>query len=236
MLFAAGLGTRLKEETRNKPKALVEVGGKPLLQHAIEKLKNEGFTEIVVNVHHFSHLVIEFLSNHDFGIPVHISDETGKLLDTGGGLKKASPLLAGSEPVLIYNVDVLSNLDLQILVQEHIRSEDLATLVVRSRQTQRYFKFDNNKRLVGWVNKKTGEKKIAVPEYFENATEMAFSGIQVINPEIFKLMPEQDRFSITDFYLELAKEHLITGYFDDSEIWMDVGKPEELEEARRLIK
>lgn len=236
MVFAAGLGTRLKEETRHKPKALVEVGGKPLLQHAIEKLKSEGFTEIVVNVHHFSNLVVEFLNSRDFGIPVNISDETGRLLDTGGGLKKAAPLLAGKEPVLIYNVDVLSNLDLQILVQEHVRSGALATLVVRNRKTQRYFKFDNNKRLVGWINRKTGKKKIAIPESFENAVEMAFSGIHVVSSEIFNLMPAEEKFSITDFYLRQAKSHLIKGYFDDSEIWMDVGKPEELELAREKFK
>jgi NDP-sugar pyrophosphorylase family protein len=235
MVFAAGLGTRLQKETRKKPKALMEVGGKPLLQHAIEKLKGEGFTEIVVNVHHFSNLVIEFLRSRDFGIPVHISDETGKLLDTGGGLKKAAPLLAGDEPVLIYNVDILSNLDLQILVQEYLRSGALAMLVVRKRQTQRYFKFNKEKRLIGWLNKKTGEKKIAIPENFENAVEMAFSGIQVVSSEIFDLMPAEEKFSMTDFYLELANRHLIKGYFDESEIWMDVGKPEALAKARLLF-
>ena len=235
MVFAAGLGTRLQKETRKKPKALVEVGGKPLLQHAIEKLKGEGFSEIVVNVHHFSSLVIEFLKSRDFGIPVLISDESGKLLDTGGGLKKAAPLLAGDEPVLIYNVDILSNLDLQILVQEYLRSGALAMLVVRKRQTQRYFKFNKEKRLIGWLNKKTGEKKIAIPENFENAVEMAFSGIQVVSPEIFDLMPAEEKFSMTDFYLDLAKDHLIKGYFDESELWMDVGKPEALAKARLLF-
>jgi NDP-sugar pyrophosphorylase family protein len=236
MIFAAGLGTRLKEETLYKPKALVEVGGKPLLQHAIEKLKKERFSEVVVNVHHFSDLVIEFVKNHDFGIPVHISDETGKLLDTGGGLKKATPLLAGNQPVLIYNVDILSNIDLQILVQEYLRSGALAMLVVRKRQTQRYFKFNGEKRLVGWINKKTDEKKIAIPEKFGKATEMAFSGIHIVGPEIFQLLPAKEKFSITDFYLDLAKDHLIKGYFDASEIWMDVGKPHELEEARKWFK
>jgi NDP-sugar pyrophosphorylase family protein len=236
MIFAAGLGTRLKEETLYKPKALVEVGGKPLLQHAIEKLKKERFSEVVVNVHHFSDLVIEFVKNHDFGIPVHISDETGKLLDTGGGLKKATPLLAGNQPVLIYNVDILSNIDLQILVQEYLRSGALAMLVVRKRQTQRYFKFNGEKRLVGWINKKTDEKKIAIPEKFGKATEMAFSGIHIVGPEIFQLLPAEEKFSITDFYLDLAKDHLIKGYFDASEIWMDVGKPHELEEARKWFK
>ena len=235
MIFAAGLGTRLKEETSNKPKAMVEIGGKPLLQHAIEKLKKEGFSEVVVNVHHFSELVIEFVKNHHFDIPVYISDETDKLLDTGGGLKKAAPFLAGDEPVLIYNVDVLSNLDLKNLVQEHLRSGTLATLVVRKRKTQRYFKFNKEKRLVGWLNKKTGKKMIVLPENFENATEMAFSGIHIVNSEIFNLMPAEDRFSITNFYLELAKSHLIKGYFDESELWMDLGKPEELAKAKQLF-
>lgn len=235
MIFAAGLGTRLKEETLYKPKALVEVGGKPLLQHAIEKLKMEGFTEVVVNVHHFSDLIINFLNNHDFGIPVHISDETDKLLDTGGGLKKAAPFFKGNEPVLIYNVDVLSSLNLKNLVQEHLLSGALATLVVRDRKTQRYFKFNKEKRLVGWLNKKTGEKKIVLPENFENATEMAFSGIHMVKPEFFQLMPVKEKFSITDFYLELAKEYLIKGYFDESKLWLDVGKPEQLESARKMF-
>jgi NDP-sugar pyrophosphorylase family protein len=235
MIFAAGLGTRLKEETLYKPKALVEVGGKPLLQHAIEKLKMEGFSEVVVNVHHFSDLIINFLNNHDFGILVHISDETDKLLDTGGGLKKAAPFFKGNEPVLIYNVDVLSNLDLKNLVQEHLLSGALATLVVRERKTQRYFKFNKEQRLVGWLNKKTGEKKIVLPENFENATEMAFSGIHMVNPEFFQLMPAEEKFSITDFYLELAKEYLIKGYFDESQLWLDVGKPEQLESARKMF-
>ena len=235
MIFAAGLGTRLKEETQNKPKALVEIGGKPLLQHAIEKLKKEGFSEVVINVHHFADLVMEFLNSNDFGIPVFISDETDKLLDTGGGLKKAAPFLKGDKPVLIYNVDILSDLNLKKPLEEHHQSGALATLVVRDRKTQRYFKFNQEKRLVGWLNKKSGEKMRALPENFEKATEMAFSGIHIVNPEIFKLMPAEDRFSITNFYLELAKSHLIRGFFDASELWMDVGKPQELEKARSVF-
>jgi NDP-sugar pyrophosphorylase family protein len=234
MIFAAGLGTRLNDETLNKPKALVDVGGKTLLQHAIEKLKNEGVSEIVINVHHFSNLVISFLNNSDFGIKIHVSDETEKLLDTGGGLKKAAGFLAGDEPILIYNVDIISNLSLQLLLEEHLNSNSLVTVAVRKRETQRYFKFDENKQLVGWINKKTGETKISRQVNFETAVEMAYSGIHIIHPEIFSLMPENDRFSITDFYLELAKTHSIKGYFDDSELWMDVGKPEQLKEARRL--
>ncbi len=236
MIFAAGLGTRLNDETSGKPKALVEVNGKPLLQHAIEKLTKDGITEIVVNVHHFSNLVISFLKESDFGINIHVSDETEKLLDTGGGLKKAVQFLAGNEPVLIYNVDIISNLSLQLLLKEHLKSNSLVTLAVRNRETQRYFKFDTKKQLVGWINKKTGEIKISRPENFETAIEMAYSGIHIVQPEIFSLMPETDRFSITDFYLELAKTHSIKGYFDDSDLWMDVGKPEQLEEARKLFR
>jgi NDP-sugar pyrophosphorylase family protein len=235
MVFAAGLGTRLQNETAAKPKALIDVGGKPLLQRAIEKLKTEGITEIVVNVHHFSELIISFLNENDFGIPIHISDETKKLLDTGGGLKKAARFFTENEPVLIYNVDIISNLDLKLLLHDHLNSGALATLAVRKRETQRYFKFDNNKELVGWINKKSGETKISKPENFEKATEMAFSGIHIIQPKIFSLMPETDRFSITDFYLELAKTHLIKGFFDESDLWMDVGKTEQLEEARRIF-
>jgi NDP-sugar pyrophosphorylase family protein len=120
-------------------------------------------------------------------------------------------------------------------VQEHLLSGALATLVVRERKTQRYFKFNKEQRLVGWLNKKTGEKKIVLPENFENATEMAFSGIHMVNPEFFQLMPVEEKFSITDFYLELAKEHLIKGYFDESQLWLDVGKPEQLESARKMF-
>lgn len=236
MIFAAGLGTRLNYETSNKPKALVEVGGKPLLQHTIEKLKNEGITEIVVNVHHFSALVISLLNKKDFGIKIHVSDETEKLLDTGGGLKKAAHFLAGDEPILIYNVDIISDLNLQLMLKNHLKSDALVTLAVRNRETQRYFKFDENKQLTGWINKKTGETKISRPENFESSVEMAYSGIHIVQPEIFSLMPQADRFSITDFYLELAKTHSIKGYFDDSDLWMDVGKPEQLEVARRLFK
>lgn len=235
MVFAAGLGTRLLEETSDKPKALVKIGDKTLLQLAIEKLKNEGILEIVVNVHHFSHLVIDFLSNHNFDIPIHISDESGKLLDTGGGLKKAAPFFEGDSPVVIYNVDILSNLNLQKVKEAHLKSGALATLVVRNRTTQRYFKFDKEYRLIGWINKKTGESKVSISEKFKEPVEMAFSGIHIIQPDIFKLMPFEERFSITNFYLELTKTHLIKGYFDDSELWMDIGKPVQLEEARRLF-
>lgn len=236
LVFAAGLGTRLLNETSNKPKALVKIGGKTLLQRTIEKLIKNGITEIVVNVHHFSNLIIDFISSNNFEIPIHISDESGKLLDTGGGLKKAAQFFIDDSPILIYNVDILSNLDLNRVSGYHMRSGAIATLVVRNRPTQRYLKFDSNKRLVGWLNKKTGETKISIPDNFDTAIEMAFSGIHIVHPRIFEYMPDEDKFSIIDLYLELAKNHLIQGYFDDSELWMDIGKPDQLKEARTLLK
>jgi NDP-sugar pyrophosphorylase family protein len=235
MIFAAGLGTRLKGETRERPKALVEVGGKPLLQHAIEKLKNSGFAEIVVNVHHFSDLVIQFLNKNDFGLPIHISDESEKLLETGGGLKKAQPFLTGSSPILLYNVDILNNIDIQKAIREHRKSTALATLIVMQRETQRYLKFNEENELVGWINKKTGETIVCREQDFVSAKELAFSGIHIIEPEIFDFMPQEDCFPIMDLYLELAKTKTIKGYFDDSDLWMDVGKPEHLEQARKLF-
>ena len=236
MIFAAGLGSRLLNETSDKPKALVEIGGKTLLQHIIEKLKSEGITEIVVNVHHFSEKIKTFLKNNDFGIKIYVSDESEKLLDTGGGLKKAAGFFTGNEPILIHNVDIMNNLSIKTLTEFHEKSGALATLVVRERETQRYLKFDTNNRLVGWINKKTGETLISVHENFENAVEMAFSGIHIVQPEILKLMPQEDKFSIIDLYLELAKNHVIKGYLDDSEVWMDIGKPEELAKAREEVK
>lgn len=236
MLFAAGLGTRLKEETADKPKALVEVGGKPLLQHAIEKLSAEGASRIVVNVHHFATQVIDFIKSKDWGVPVLISDESDKLLETGGGLKFASHLFSPDEPILICNVDILSNINLQDVIVQHAQSNAIATLVVRERQTQRYFKFSPEQNLVGWINKKTGETKISRSENFQEATEMAFSGIHIVEPQIFDFMPEEDRFSIVQVYLELAKTKNIKGYFDNSDLWMDVGKTAQLEEARKLFR
>ena len=234
MIFAAGLGTRLKDETLLKPKALVEVGGKPLLYHAIEKLKKSGITEVVINVHHFADQGIQYVNSNDFGIKINISDERELLLDTGGGLKKASLYFAGTEPVLIYNVDILSNIDLDKVKKQHLETGALATLTVRKRETQRYLKF-SNKQMAGWINKKTGETKISIPKVFDEAEEMAFSGIHIVQPEIFSLMPEAERFSIIDLYLELAKSRNIMAFYDDSDLWIDVGKPEELEVARKLF-
>ena len=237
MIFAAGLGTRLKPYTDTQPKALVELGEKTILEGVISKLKNAGVRELVINVHHFSGQIIQYLQNHHyFNLKIHISDESDFLLDTGGGLKKASPLLQGKEPVILYNVDIFSDIDLKKIIAFHRAENALATIVVRQRKTQRYLMFDSTMQLTGWKNTASGETKISLPEAFKNAIPMAFSGIHIVNPEIFPLILHNGKFSIIDVYLDLAKKHRIVGYCDNSGFWMDLGKPEQLMEANRMVK
>ncbi len=237
LLFAAGLGTRLKEHTQNKPKALVNLAGKPLLGRAIEYLKQFGISDITINVFHFADQVITYLEeNNSFGIDIHVSDERDQLLDTGGGLKKAAVFLKGSEPILIYNVDVISNLDLNLLLKAHQEEKALATLVVRSRDTSRYLMFDPSLQLVGWKNFSIGETLISREESFSEAQPFAFSGIHLIQPELLDLIEEEGKFPIMDLYLRLAKTHSIKAFIDQSKMWMDLGKPEQLKAAEELFR
>lgn len=236
LLFAAGLGTRLKEHTHDKPKALVSLADKPLLQHAIEHLKQFGISDITINVFHFAEQVISFVEeNNSFGIDIHISDERDQLLDTGGGLKKAGTFLKGNEPILIYNVDVISNLDLNVLLKYHQEQKALATLVVRQRETSRYLMFDQNLQLAGWKNFSNGETIISRPESFADAQPLAFSGIHIIQPEFLELITEVGKFPIMDLYLRLAQNHSIKAFVDRSDLWMDLGKPEQLLAAEKLF-
>jgi NDP-sugar pyrophosphorylase family protein len=235
MIFAAGLGTRLRPLTDTLPKALVRVGGKPLLQWTVEKLVKAGISEIVINVHHFPDLIRDFLaSNRNFGISIHISDESEAILDTGGGLEKAAHLLTGDEPILVHNVDILSNLDLNLLLEYHLSQNALATLVVRERKTDRNLLFDPQMRLTGWINTKTGETKEPAPGMNQHSKMLAFSGIQIIDPRFLPLMTGSGKFSLIDTYLQLAPDYRIIGFEDTSSLWMDVGKPEQLTEAERL--
>ena len=237
LLFAAGLGTRLKDHTQDKPKALVNLAGKPLLQHAIEYLKSNGISDITINVFHFAEQIISFLEeNNSFGVNLHISDERDQLLDTGGGLKKAGFLLKGNEPILIYNVDVISNLDLHSLLNYHLQQKAMATLAVRTRETTRNLMFDPNLQLAGWKNFSTGETRISRPDSYENARPLAFCGIHIIQPELLELITEEGRFPIIDLYLRLAKDYPIKAFVDTSTIWMDLGKPEQLQAAESLLK
>ncbi|MGL5561667.1 MAG: nucleotidyltransferase family protein [Tannerellaceae bacterium] len=239
MIFAAGTGSRLKPLTDTKPKALIEVGGKPLLQHVIEKLKASGFTYIVINVHHLADQIIDFLqANGNFGIDICIADERDYLLDTGGGIKNARHLLEGEEPFLIHNVDILSNVDLKEVYESHINSEALATLVVSKRKTSRYLLFDKQNRLSGWKNKETGEIKSYFPDFDPSRyEEYAFSGIHVLSPEIFEWMDEwTGKFPIINFYLSIAAKADLRAYPAEHLQLLDVGKPETLQQAEELFK
>ena len=237
LLFAAGLGTRLNEYTHDKPKALVNLAGKPLLQHAIEYLKYYGISDITINVFHFAEQVISFIEEKDsFGINIHISDERDQLLDTGGGLKKAGAFLKGDEPILIYNVDVISNLNLNVLLNYHQQQKALATLVVRQRDTSRYLMFDRNLQLAGWKNFSTGETHVSRNESFADSQPLAFSGIHLIQPEMLEMITEEGKFPIIDLYLRLAENQTIKAFVDQSDLWMDLGKPEQLQAAESFFR
>lgn len=237
MIFAAGLGTRLKPLTDNLPKALIPIAGKPLLEHVILKLKASGFDEIIVNVHHFPDQIIDFLKvNDNFGIRIEVSDERDLLLDTGGGIRKAAWFFDDCNPFLVHNVDILSNVDLKTLYNQHLRTNSLATLVVSQRDTFRYLLFDDNLRLNGWMNEKTGETKPLNMKKIELYNKLAFSGIQVLSPSVFEWMETlEPKFPIMDFYLSNAKTQIISGFVPENFKMMDVGKLDVLDEAEKFV-
>ena len=244
MIFAAGLGTRLKPLTDTMPKALVRVGGQPLLWHVIQKLKASGYERLVVNVHHFAEQIVDYLkANDNFGLDIRISDETNGLLETGGGIKKALPLFDPSEPILIHNVDILSNLDLTGGLspvceagEAHgdcplCESTPEAVLVVSQRKTKRYLQFDDEMRLIGWKNIETGEVK------GREGRPLAFSGIHIFHPSLAPLMEDwPDRFPIMDFYLKVCADHVIRGFEASHLQLLDVGKLDTLEQANIFIE
>ncbi len=234
MLFAAGLGTRLKPFTENHPKALALVNGKPLLQRNIEYLKTFGVNEFVINVHHFANQILTFLDDHnDFGCRITISDETDELLETGGGLKKAAQFLKGSEPFVVMNSDILTTLNVGEMIAYHRNRKALATLATTTRKTSRYFLFNRKQELCGWENVQTGEKKISKDE--PNLIQGAFSGIHVIDPAIFPLIKQEGKFSMVDVYLELCKQHNIQSFDHSSDVFVDVGKPESITQAEKYF-
>ena len=239
MIFAAGLGTRLKPLTDRIPKALVRVGGEPLLKRVIFQLNDAGFTRIVVNVHHFSNQIIDYLRDNDnFGMDIRISDESDKLLETGGGIEKAWPLFDQKEPVLIHNVDILSNVDLKKFYQMEAETPLAARLLVSVRKTKRYLLFDDTMRLVGWTNIETGEVKSPYKDLDPKQYKMyAFSGIHMVAPSLFPLMEEEpDKFPIMDFYLRHCDKVRIEGYVKNDLKLMDVGKQETLKEAEQFLQ
>lgn len=234
MIFAAGLGTRLRPLTNDRPKALVEVAGKPLLQHQIEKLKAAGFERIVVNVHHFGQQIIDFLKeNNNFGLDIKVSDERELLLDTGGGIKAALHLFDNEDPVLIHNVDIISNIDLGELYALH---KGVATLAINQRETSRYLLFNDQLQMKGWTNIKTGEVK---PATLEPVTlqRYAFSGIHVVDRSILPYLEQRNEevFPIMDFYIGLCQQTAIKGWDVTGKKWVDCGKPEHLATASDII-
>jgi NDP-sugar pyrophosphorylase family protein len=235
MIFAAGLGTRLRPLTNHLPKALVPVDGHPLLEIAIRRLIHYGFREIIINVHHFAEQIEAFLQERqNFGVDIILSHEKERPLETGGGLKKVQALLEDA-PFLVINADVITDLDLDAFCRFHRHHRGLASLAIRQRQTTRYLLFDDQRQLVGWRNARTGAEKMARPDA-RFAFPFGFSGVQAIDPQIFSFMPtDQEVFSIIEVYLKAARTESIFGYPHSEDIWLDVGKPEQLAAASKVI-
>ena len=259
MIFAAGLGTRLKPLTDTKPKALIPVGGETLIGRTIGRLMTFGYRDFVVNVHHFAKDIEDFVAAQDYAKLVRFSDETEMLLETGGGLKKAAPLFDPEEPILIHNVDILDNVDYNWFANQHKADED-AVLLVSRRQTKRYLLFDNGMRLMGWINRETGEIRSPFPWLRESdltiddelnvvapansslftlhssLNAFAFSGIHSFSPRLFPLMDRfPDKFSIMDFYLSVCHRSHIVGLVKDDLRMIDVGKLDSLQAAEAFV-
>ena len=250
MIFAAGLGTRLKPLTDTLPKALVPLAGKTLLQWQIEKLKAAGITDIVINIHHFPDMIINYLKDNDnFGCNIQVSDERDALLETGGGLRKAEEKFrslgvqefrSSNEGILICNVDILSNIDIPVLLQAYNPAE-IGLVVVSQRETQRYLLFDRENRLCGWTNIATGEFRGPIAKSQEPIAhrQLAFSGMQVLNPRIFECMDnivklKGEKFSLIDLYLNICEQETLKAYIPNDYRMMDVGKISQLSEAEEF--
>jgi NDP-sugar pyrophosphorylase family protein len=234
LIFAAGLGTRLKPLTDNTPKALVKVAGKPMLQIVIEKLKKQGINQFIINIHHFGEQITEFLkTSNNFNCQIEISDERSKLLDTGGGLKKAEKFLMDEDYFLVHNADIYSEISIAEMETVHRVSGALATLAVKNRQSTRKLGFDENKLLAAWKNNATGEEIISrKPKGKINY--LAFSGIHIINTNIFKYLPEEKKYSITPEYLKLSAKHKIRA-FEHCEPIFDLGTTERIAECEKYL-
>jgi N-acetyl-alpha-D-muramate 1-phosphate uridylyltransferase len=233
MVFAAGKGTRLGQISEHTPKALVEIAGKPLLFHVLQRLEYFKFTDVVVNVHHLAHAVVDYISQYkSSSLKIHISFEEDLLLDTGGGLSLASPFFQNASHVLLHNVDVITNLHLSDLYEAHIRSSHIATLAVKDRITSRYLLFDEQNLMKGWKNTQDGE------EISYSAVELspkAFSGVHVVSSKIFELMPPEPVFSMTTLYIQLCQNYNIAAYEHNNDMWVDVGKTEHFDIAAQVV-
>lgn len=237
MIFSAGLGTRFKPWTDKHPKALAIVNGKSLLQRNVEYLQKHGIKDIIINVHHFADQIDNVIIEADgWGADILVSDEREELLDTGGGLLKAKDLFTPGEKFITCNADILTDLDISKLLAFHKEHKPLISFGVTQRKTSRYFLFDENNQLCGWRNTNTGEEKISRKK--DNLIAKAYSCVVVFEYEVFQLMEQAGftgKFSLTDVYLELAKEHTILGYDHTGDSWADVGKTESVAVAEALF-
>ena len=235
MIFTGGLESSPRPQSAIKPKALVEINHEPLLGMLIRRLAEAGFDDIIINVHHFAARITEFIKQKNFtGIRVEISDETDLILDSGGGLKKVAWFFNDERPFLLYNLEILSDIDLAGLYQDHSCSGALVTLVVRKRESERFMLFNDDINLCGWENNQTREHVMARPTTVR-LHRYAFSRIQIVSPCIFNLITERGAFSLVELYLRLASNHRIRGYPDNESIWMDLAKKEGLLEAEKLF-
>jgi MurNAc alpha-1-phosphate uridylyltransferase len=234
MIFAAGLGSRLKPWTDHHPKALAVVNGKSLLQRNIEYLQKHGVDELIVNVHHFADQIIDAIEkNKGWGSEVTISDESDAVLETGGGLKKAAWYFEPGNDFVVMNADILTDMNLSAMVVQHQQQKALATLAVSDRDTSRYFLFDEQQVLCGWRNVKTGEEKISRNSAV--LVQKAFSGIHVMSASLLRMISQEGKFSMVDVYLDLAKEHIISSYDHTGAKLIDVGKPESIAKAEAIF-
>ncbi|MBE0649936.1 MAG: nucleotidyltransferase family protein [Bacteroidales bacterium] len=236
MILAAGLGTRLGSLTKDKPKALVPFGGRPMLEGLILRLKGQGFEDILINVHHHAEQIMQFVKEHQaLGVDIRFSHEKDALLDTGGAIAFAKNFFKGAEPVLIHNVDVYSDINFRKLFEFHTRKQSMATLVVRDRETGRKLLFDEEMGLKGWENQKTGERKW-VKEPHENLSSLAYSGIYVVSPDFAENIPFTGAFSIIDTWLKMASDYPIYGWFDANSLWYDLGSPDRIKRAEEELQ
>jgi len=242
MILAAGKGTRLRPLTDKIPKALLKVQNKTLLEYSISYLKHYGVNNIIINVHHFADQIINYLKeNRNFGIDITISDERDLLMDTGGGLKKASWFFNDNQPFVLMAVDIITDLNLNRIIDHHKKSGSLVSLAVKDRESTRNLLFNDDFRLCGWRSNVTGETKF-VGGYGKYSHSIAFSGIHIISPEIFEHIEEEGLFSIIDLYLQLAETQKITGFEHNHSIWMEFGRihnlkaAEESDEFQKVIK
>ena len=241
MILAAGFGTRLKPLTNDIPKALVEINKTPLLELIIHKLKHYGFENIIINVHHFADKIIDFLkSNDNFGINIAISDERNLLLDTGGGIKKASWFFDNDQPFLIHNVDIISEINLKELYEYNLETQASITLAVNKRESDRYLLFDEESYLCAWENVITKEKKIVNRENEDSRQQkterFGYCGIKVMHSKVFKYFPDENIFSIIDFYLKVASKEKVNCFFKENLFWQDVGTLGQLKETERHLR